>query len=43
MNVASGCPTFVAHTTLEDLDGPYLVNNLIFIRVTVDTADLLNP
>jgi len=43
MNVASGCPTFVAHATLEDADGPYLVNNLIFIRVTVDTTDLLNP
>jgi len=43
MNVASGCPTFVSHATLEDADGPYLVNNLIFIRVTVDTGDLLNP
>jgi len=43
MNVASGCPTFVPQTTLEDPEGPYLVNNIIFIRVTVDTADLMNP
>ena len=43
MNVASGCPMFVQQSTLEDTDGPYLVNNLIFIRVAVDTADLLNP
>lgn len=43
MNVASGCPTFVSHATLEDPAGPFLVNNLIYVRVTVDTADLLNP
>jgi len=43
MNVASGCPTFVSHVTLEEPDGLYLVNNFVFIRVTVDTADLMNP
>jgi len=43
MNVASGCPTFVQHAALEDPEGPYLVNNFIFIRVSVDTSDLMNP
>ena len=43
MNVASGCPMFIDHTRLEAADSPYLVNDTIFFKITVDTADLLNP
>lgn len=43
MNVASGCPLFVPHTVLEGAEGLYLRNNTIFIKVVVDTTDLLNP
>lgn len=43
MNVASGCPLFVPHAILEATDGLYLRNNTIFIKVVVDTTDLLNP
>lgn len=43
MNVASGCPLFVAHSVLEDRDEMYLRNNTIYIKITVDTSDLLNP
>jgi len=44
MNVASGCPLFVEQKVLEDeRDGLYLQNDTIFIKVVVDTSDLLNP
>jgi len=44
MNVASGCPLFVEQKVLEDeRDGLYLQNDTIFIKVIVDTSDLLNP
>jgi TNF receptor-associated factor 3 len=43
MNVASGCPLFVPHKVLEDSEGVYLQNNYIYIKITVDTNDLLNP
>lgn len=43
MNVASGCPLFVPHTVLEDREEVYLRNNTIYIKITVDTSDLLNP
>jgi TNF receptor-associated factor 3 len=44
MNIASGCPLFVSHEVLEDQrEGLYLRNNSIFLKVVVDTSDLLNP
>jgi len=43
MNVASGCPMFIEHSRLEAPDSPYLVNDTIFFKVAVDTADLFNP
>jgi len=44
MNVASGCPLFVEQKVLEDeCDGLYLQNDTIFVKVIVDTSDLLNP
>jgi TNF receptor-associated factor 3 len=42
MNVASGCPQFVEHGTLEN-DDVYLKNEILFFKVVVDTSDLLNP
>jgi len=44
MNVASGCPLFVEQKVLEDeREGLYLQSDTIFIKVIVDTSDLLNP
>jgi len=44
MNVASGCPLFVEQKVLEDeREGLYLRNDTIFIKVIIDTSDLLNP
>ena len=41
MNVASGCPLFVPHTTLE-ADDVYLRSDILYFKVTIDTLDLLN-
>ncbi|KAJ8333337.1 hypothetical protein SKAU_G00422330 [Synaphobranchus kaupii] len=41
MNIASGCPLFVAQTVLEN--GSYIKDDTIFIKVTVDTSDLPDP
>ncbi|XP_048830112.1 TNF receptor-associated factor 3 isoform X2 [Brienomyrus brachyistius] len=41
MNIASGCPLFVAQTVLEN--GTYIKEDTIFIKVTVDTSDLPDP
>ncbi|MBN3302862.1 TRAF3 factor, partial [Amia calva] len=41
MNIASGCPLFVAQTVLEN--GTYIKDDTIFIKVTVDTSDLPEP
>uniref|UniRef100_UPI00398F0CC8 TNF receptor-associated factor 3 isoform X2 n=1 Tax=Pristiophorus japonicus TaxID=55135 RepID=UPI00398F0CC8 len=41
MNIASGCPLFVAQTVLES--GPYIKDDTIFIKVVVDTSDLPDP
>ncbi|CAM4645485.1 hypothetical protein PO909_011825 [Leuciscus waleckii] len=41
MNIASGCPLFVAQTVLEN--GTYIKDDTIFIKVTVDTSDLPDP
>lgn len=40
MNIASGCPLFVAHTVVDDSD--YAKDDTLFIRIIVDTADLEN-
>lgn len=40
MNVASGCPLFVAHSKLEGSDELYLRNNIIYLKLTVDLTDL---
>lgn len=40
-NIASGCPVFVAQTVLEN--GTYINNDTIFIKVIVDSSDLLDP
>ena len=37
MNIASGCPLFVAHSVLET--STYKKNETIFIKVAVDTVD----
>uniref|UniRef100_A0A3B5L5M7 TNF receptor-associated factor n=1 Tax=Xiphophorus couchianus TaxID=32473 RepID=A0A3B5L5M7_9TELE len=41
MNIASGCPLFVAQSVLET--GNYIKDDTIFIKVTVDTSDLPDP
>ncbi|XP_076833840.1 TNF receptor-associated factor 3 [Brachyhypopomus gauderio] len=41
MNIASGCPLFMAQTVLEN--GTYIKDDTIFIKVTVDTSDLPDP
>ncbi|XP_018583337.1 TNF receptor-associated factor 3 isoform X2 [Scleropages formosus] len=41
MNIASGCPLFVAQTVLEN--GTYIKEDTIFIKVIVDTSDLPDP
>nr|XP_055027783.1 TNF receptor-associated factor 3 isoform X2 [Misgurnus anguillicaudatus] len=41
MNIASGCPLFVAQTVLEN--GTYIKDDTIYIKVNVDTSDLPDP
>nr|XP_002130602.1 TNF receptor-associated factor 3-like [Ciona intestinalis] len=38
MNIASGCPLFVAHNLIEG--SSYVKDDVIFIRIHVDTTDL---
>nr|XP_033794013.1 TNF receptor-associated factor 5 isoform X3 [Geotrypetes seraphini] len=40
MNIASGCPRFVSHTTLENAKHTYIKDDTLFIKVTVDLTDL---
>ncbi|XP_065181189.1 TNF receptor-associated factor 5-like [Sycon ciliatum] len=40
MNVASGCPCFVSHQSLNSTDRQYLQNDTLFLRISVDTAGL---
>ena len=40
MNIASGCPLFVAHDT-SLLNGSYIKDDSIFIVISVDTSGLL--
>jgi len=40
MNIASGCPLFVAHTVVDD--STYVKDDTIFLRIVVDITDLEN-
>ncbi|KAL9958446.1 hypothetical protein ACROYT_G035458 [Oculina patagonica] len=38
MNIASGCPTFISHSTLRTRG--YVRDDILFIKITVDTAGI---
>ena len=38
MNIASGCPMFATHSTVEN--PPYNVDDSIFMKMSVDASDL---
>jgi len=38
MNIASGCPTFISHPGLRE--GGYIRNDIMFVKITVDMANL---
>lgn len=40
MNIASGCPRFVAHTVLENTKNTYIRDDTLFLKVVVDLTDL---
>ncbi|XP_045439066.1 TNF receptor-associated factor 5 isoform X2 [Pipistrellus kuhlii] len=40
MNIASGCPRFVAHSVLENAKSTYIKDDTVFLKVTVDLTDL---
>uniref|UniRef100_A0A8C5SWU9 TNF receptor-associated factor n=1 Tax=Laticauda laticaudata TaxID=8630 RepID=A0A8C5SWU9_LATLA len=40
MNVASGCPRFVAHSVLENAKNTYIRDDILFLKVMVDLTDL---
>ncbi|XP_039215592.1 TNF receptor-associated factor 5 isoform X1 [Crotalus tigris] len=40
MNVASGCPQFVAHSVLENTKNTYIKDDTLFLKVMVDLTDL---
>uniref|UniRef100_A0A8D0HEU7 TNF receptor-associated factor n=1 Tax=Sphenodon punctatus TaxID=8508 RepID=A0A8D0HEU7_SPHPU len=40
MNIASGCPRFVAHTMLENTKNSYIKDDTLFLKVMVDLTDL---
>ncbi|XP_074207961.1 TNF receptor-associated factor 5 isoform X3 [Camelus bactrianus] len=40
MNIASGCPRFVAHSTLENAKNTYIKDDTLFLKVAVDLTDL---
>ncbi|XP_074078701.1 TNF receptor-associated factor 5 [Macrotis lagotis] len=40
MNIASGCPRFVAHSTLENPKNTYIKEDTLFMKVVVDLSDL---
>ncbi|XP_061481267.1 TNF receptor-associated factor 5 isoform X3 [Rhineura floridana] len=40
LNVASGCPRFVAHTVLENAKSTYIRDDTFFVKVVVDLTDL---
>lgn len=40
VNIASGCPRFVAHSTLENAKNTYIKDDTLFLKVAVDLTDL---
>ncbi|KAM5202766.1 TNF receptor-associated factor 5 isoform 2-T3 [Hipposideros larvatus] len=40
MNIASGCPRFVAHSMLENAKNTYIKDDTLFLKVAVDLTDL---
>ena len=40
MNIASGCPLFMKHSLLDDPAHGYVKDNIAFIKITIDTANL---
>ena len=40
MIIASGCPRFVAHSTLENAKNTYIKDDTLFLKVAVDLSDL---
>ncbi|XP_035871845.1 TNF receptor-associated factor 5 isoform X3 [Phyllostomus discolor] len=40
MNIASGCPRFVPHSTLENAKNTYIKDDTMFLKVAVDLTDL---
>ncbi|XP_053461212.1 TNF receptor-associated factor 5 isoform X1 [Nycticebus coucang] len=40
MNIASGCPRFVAHSILENAKNTYIKDDTLFLKVAVDLTDL---
>ncbi|XP_077194590.1 TNF receptor-associated factor 5 isoform X2 [Paroedura picta] len=40
MNIASGCPRFVAHSVLENAKNAYIKDDTFFLKVVVDLSDL---
>ncbi|XP_052057164.1 TNF receptor-associated factor 5 [Apodemus sylvaticus] len=40
MNIASGCPRFVSHSTLEGSKNAYIKDDTLFLKVAVDLTDL---
>ncbi|XP_055879886.1 TNF receptor-associated factor 3-like [Biomphalaria glabrata] len=40
MNVASGCPLFVAHTVLDNPSNNYVKDDTLFIKIAVDVTNL---
>lgn len=40
MNIATGCPRFVAHSTLEHAKNTYIKDDTLFFKVAVDLTDL---
>ncbi|XP_025219092.1 TNF receptor-associated factor 5 isoform X3 [Theropithecus gelada] len=40
MNIASGCPRFVAHSVLENAKNAYIKDDTLFLKVAVDLTDL---
>lgn len=40
MNIASGCPLFVAHTLLDNPNNSYVKDDTIFIKIIIDASNL---
>lgn len=40
MNVASGCPRFIAHKDIEAPNSNYLINDSIYLKIYVDTLSI---